>query len=171
MPVLSRNGNGIVNVIHHKHTTQKISSKSGILRTCSYQFTGKPDHSRLLQRIPLGKTTSSIDTVKWKERSTAETVFLQKFDHMLGSLFIVCDNVLNTSAKSRLNGDLILLVYLDQICYNTLNSRYSVLLFHYTADTVSVSVIALCNIFQRFQPGSLTVICTLADFHLAVLFL
>ena len=47
VPVLSGNGNGIVNVVHHKHASQKIGGKSCIFRTCGHQLTGKPDHARL----------------------------------------------------------------------------------------------------------------------------
>ena len=90
---------------------------------------------------------------------------------MLGSLLIVCNNVLDTSAKSCLDGNLVLLIYLDQICHNALNPRHPVFLLHNTADTVSISVITLGNILQRFQPGSLAVVRALADLHLAVLLL
>ena len=65
---------------------------------------------------------------------------------MLGSLFIVCDNILDASAKCRLNGDLVVFLHMDDICHNATDARYMVFLLHDAADAVSIAIVAFRNI-------------------------
>ena len=130
----------------------------------------KPDHSLLPQRSSIGKTASSHIS-KGQECSPSVTVLFQKFDHMLGCLVIVRDNVLNTASQSRLYRHLILFFYPDQVCHYPVNTRTPLLLLHHSSNTVSISLIPLCDVFQRFQSGFLPVISCLTDLHLSVLIL
>ena len=171
VPVLSSNGNGMINMIYYQHTSQQKFRNLLILRCSGHQFTGHTDHSRLLQRLPRGKISSRADAAHRQKSSTAVPVFLQKFNQCLRSLIIVRYNILNATSKCRFNGYFIILIYLDQICHNTLDSRNPFFLFHYPADTVTVAVITLCNITQGFQPGSFSVISSLVCFQLSVLLL
>ena len=50
---------------------------------------------------------------------------------------------------------------MNDICYNTTNPRFFCFLLHNSSYTVAIAIIAFCDITQRFQSGSLSVIGSL----------
>ena len=102
--------------------------------------------------------------------STTIPVLFQIFNHLTGGILIVRYNILDTSAQCCLNGGLIRFFHFDQICDNTVNSRCICLTLHDPADAVAISVIALRDITQRFQTGTVLVILLLALIHPATQF-
>ena len=161
----------MINVINYQHSSKKEFRDLLILRSYGHQFAGNPHNARLFQCFFRCKLTSGTYAAHGKKGRTSITILFQKFDHGFGSLLIICNNILNAPTKSCLDSDLIIFVYLDQICDNTLDSRNTFFLFHNSPDTVSVSIIALRDISERIQPGCLSVIGCLFCFQLCVLFL
>ena len=141
----------MINVINYQHSSKKKFRNLLILRGHRHQFTGNSHNSRFFQCFLRCKLTAWTDTAHREKGCTSITVLFQKFNHHLGSLFIICNDILDTSAKCCLNSDLIIFVYLDQICNNALDSRNTFLLLHNSPDTVSVSIITLRNISERIQ--------------------
>ena len=107
---------------------------------------------------------------KRQERRASKFIFLQKCDHSLCRIFIVSDNILDTASQSCLNSDLIFLVYFNDIRHYTDQTFFTVFVRHNFADTVSVAVITLGNIFKGFQPGRFSVICSLANAQFLLFF-
>ena len=160
----------MINIIYNKDTAQKIHDQFTVFFICIYKSIGSTHNSRFTQHIPLIQSTSSADIRQRKKCSTAKAVFLQKTNHTFSCLFIICDDILNTSAQCSFNRNLIVFLHMNDISHNTFNTGFTVFLFHYTTDTVSISIITFCNVFKRFQAGSLTMVCCLTDFHLRILF-
>ena len=136
----------MVNIIYDQHTTKKIHNEFAVLSICFYKRICCSDNTRFTQDIFLRKATTSTDIGKRKESCPSVAVLLQKADHTLRSLFIICNNILNTSSKCCLNSDLIFLIDLNDIRYNTDQTFLTFFIRHYLSDTVTISVIALCNI-------------------------
>ena len=65
------------------------------------------------------------------------------FDQYLRGLFRVRDDVLDRSAESSLDGDLIFLRNINEVRHNAVDAFYPVTDLHDTLDAVSVAVIAL----------------------------
>ena len=137
----------MINMIHYQNPSQKVLYQSAVLSFCLNQRICCSDHAFFSQHFSLRNTASSAHIRQRKKGSPAKAVFLQKSNHPFSCLFIICDNVLNASSKSSLNGDLVIFLYMDDVCHYSVDSRFSAFLFHYAANTVSVSVIPLCKIF------------------------
>ena len=123
----------------------------------------RSDHALLFERLRISYSSASVHARERKKCRPSELVLLQEGDHPFRRLFIVCDNILDTSSKSGLDGDLVLFVHLDDISHNTDQAFFPVPVCHDFPDAVPVSVISLGNVFQRFQSGGLSVVCGLAD--------
>ena len=64
-------------------------------------------------------TVSAKDLRQWEKCCATEFILFQKFNHTFCCLFVICNNILDTAAKSRLNGCLIFFFYFNNICNNT----------------------------------------------------
>ena len=113
----------MINVINYQHSSKKEFRDLLILRSYGHQFAGNPHNARLFQCFFRCKLTSGTYAAHGKKGRTSITILFQKFDHGFGGLLIICNNILNAPTKSCLDSDLIIFVYLDQICDNTLDSR------------------------------------------------
>ena len=156
----------MINVVNNKRTSQKIRCKTVVFRIDCNKCIRRSDHSRLFQRFRSADSITRTNTCKRKKCCTSKLILLKELNHPLSSIFITGNNILDTSAKCSLNRNLILLFYFDEICNNTEKSRFLVLVVHDTPNAVSISIITLCNIFQRLQSGLLPVIRSLADTEL-----
>ena len=164
--VFSRNGNSMVNMVYHQSSPQQIIGKPLILCRNRYQFTGHANNPRLFQRTGIVKDFFILHAGQRQERSPSIFILFQKSNHFLGCIFVVCNDILNAAAQSRLNSCLIAFFHLQKVCHNTPDAGYLLLLFHNPTNTISVSIITLCNITQRFQSGSLSVISCLPHLQL-----
>ena len=113
---------------------------------------GKPDHTLLVQGFRIPDAAPRFHAGERKKCGAAELILLQKCNHPLCSVLIVCYDILDTSAKSCLDRDLVFLIYLDNISDYSDQAFFFLLVRHHFSDTVSVPVVALGNIFERFQP-------------------
>ena len=161
------NGDTVVNMVHHQGSAQQVIGKPFIFRIHSHQLTGNPDDARLFQGRGIGKGLFIFHAGKGQERGTAIFVPFQEGDQFLGCALIVCNYVLDTAAQGSLDGCLIILLDFDQIRHNTPDARDIFLLLHDTADAVAVSVVALRDVLQGFQAGSLPVISCLSHIQLS----
>ena len=82
-------------------------------------------------------------------------ILFQKADHFLGGLLILRHDILDISAQRRLDCNLVLLLHLNNVRYNSEKLRITAFLLHNLADAVAVSVITLRNVSKRFQSGLL----------------
>ena len=161
----------MVNIIYDQHTTKKIHNEFAVLSICFYKRICCSDNTRFTQDIFLRKATTSTDIGKRKESCPSVAVLLQKADHTLRSLFMICNNILDTATKCCLDSNFIIFLYMNNIGNYAPDTRFTAFLLHNATDTVTVTIIPLCNVAERFQTGCLPVICSLSDFHLRILFL
>ena len=59
---------------------------------------------------------------------------------------------------------------MNDISHHAPDTRFPGFLFHNTPDTVAISVITFRDVFKRFQTGCFSVISSLTDLHLGILF-
>lgn len=103
-------------------------------------------------RIP--DSSAAMHTCQRKKCCPSEFITLKEINHTLGCIFIICNNILNTSSKRCLNSDLIRpFIDLNDIRYNTDQTFLTFFIRHYLSDTVTISVIALCNILLMTPDG------------------
>ena len=95
--------------------------------------------------------------------------FSEEADHGLSRLVRIGHDILDAAAKRRLDGDLVVLIHLDQVRHDAFDARIAFFLFHDAADGTSVAVIPLRDILKRFKPRGLPVVGSLPDLHLFVL--
>ena len=129
-----------------------------------YKRRSKTNDSLLLQRLRTGDSASSGNSGKRQEGRPPVFILFQKFNQQLRRLLRIGNDILNAAAKRRLDRDLICLLDLDDIRYDTVNARHPFLLLHDTPDTVAIAIIAFRNVPQGFQAG-----CTAMIFRLLLL--
>ena len=139
----------MIDVVYNNKSSEKIFHKPVKSRLRMNQRGSKTDHTRLLQNILCLIDSPSGNIRQRKERGTSIAVLFQKGDHCFGGLLIVRNDILDTSAKRCLNGDLVILLHTDNIGNNTDNARVMLLLLHDTAYTLSKALVPLCHVFQR----------------------
>ena len=87
-----------------------------------------------------------MHTGKGEEGSPSEFIFLKEGDHPFCGFLIICNNILNISAKSSFYGNLIFFIHLYNIGDYADQTSFPVFIGHDFPDTVSITVIALSNI-------------------------
>ena len=73
----------------------------------------KTDNSCFIQCLWLSDSSMGTDLRQWEKCCTTEFILFQKFNHTFCCLFVICNNILDTTAKSRLNGCLIFFLYFN----------------------------------------------------------
>ena len=147
--ILAGKGQRIIHGLGYNHTSQQICNHAFVLGITVHQFGSKADDALILQYFCLLEVATTIHTGNRKEGCTTQMILLQEINHALRCLFILGNNVLDVTAKSGLNGNLVLLLYVNQVCNNAMDTGILVLLLHNGTNTLTVSVITLCNILQR----------------------
>ena len=160
----------MVNVINDKHASKEIHDQFTVFFISLHKRIGSSYNTGLIQHISLIQPTPSTDVGKRKKCSTSESILLQETDHTFGCLFVICNDILYASTQCCFDGNFVILLYMDDISYNTFDTGFPAFLFHDTANAVPVTIVAFSNIFQRFQTGCLSMISGLSNFHLGILF-
>ena len=137
--------------IDYHDPSQKVFYNSVVFCVVFHQCAGKSDYSVFLQNARLFDPASSFYGSQRQKRSSSEPVFFQIGNHSLGRFIVAGNNILYVSSKRRLDCRFIHFIHFDQIRYDAEKTVFFVFLLHYFSNAVSVSVVTLRNIFQRFQ--------------------
>ena len=131
---------------------------------CHAQSTALIEHFGRLKflRIP--------DRIQRQEGRTSEAVLLQIFDHLLCRFFIFRNDVLDITAKRRLDCGLKTFFRFDDIRNDTDHTLHIALPLHDAAHGVSVSFVTLGQVRDRFQLGLVLMVCDLLFLQFPVQF-
>ncbi len=156
-------------MVHHNGPSQQLVSEP--LKTLLHmdQRIGQADDALLLQRLLIPDTGISMHTGQRKKSRPPEFIFFQKLDHPFCRFLGIRHHVLDTAAQRGLDGDLIFLFHLDDIRHDPKEPRLPVPVCHHLSDAVSIAVVPLGNIFQRFQTGGFPVVGGLPQAELFLL--
>ena len=133
-------------MIDHNHPAQQITGQSPVLFIHRHQITCKPQNARFPERAFLIKGTSVSNTRQGKKCGPAVFIFFQIFNQLFRRLLRIGYDILNTSAKSRLNRRLIFFCRGNNIRHNAVYPDHTIPDLHNAADAVAVAVVALCQI-------------------------
>ena len=150
--VFPRDPDGIVNVVNHKYTPQKIPGKPYEFLIALYKPGGGSYGTRLTESPFFRKLLSCVYAVQRKKCRPPVPVFFQELYHCFGDILIFGNYVLDTSAKSCLNGDLIILFNMYQVSNNPEYAGIFFLLLHYPSDGIAIAVVSLSHVPQAFKP-------------------
>ena len=67
-----------------------------------------PMHSLFIEQCFILRIPFGTDARQWKESRTSKTILLQEANHLLRCTFILCYDILDISAQSRLDRCLVL---------------------------------------------------------------
>ena len=133
-------------MVNHQCSAKQIFGKHRKFIFCTDQCMGDTDDTCFLQHIFFIENVIAFDGCQWQECCTSKLIGLQIPNHGLCSLLIVGNDILNASSKGCFNGNLIVFLYLNQICHNAQDSASALFLLHDLTDRVSITIIALCQI-------------------------
>ena len=161
--------NSMINLIHNNGSPQQSPDNTAVNRVTADQFvrfaqnTGFPQNRRISESLffPHGR--------QGKEGGSPVVPLFQVINQIFGCILIVCDNILEAAAERGFDGRLVFLIGLDQIRNHAMNPRIVFLLLHDLFDAVSVPLVPLGDIAERFQSGGLSVKGCLSDFQLLIL--
>ena len=148
----------MVDIVHHDRPAEQVLRQAPVLLFHLYEGVGKAHNPLFPKRLRAGQPSAPADACKREKGSPPIPVLLQEIDHPLGRLLRVCDNVLDAASKGGLNGNLILLVHLDDVRHHAQDALFLFSLLHNPADAAAVAVIPLGDIFQGLQAGLLPVV-------------
>ena len=146
LAVFSRNCDSVINMVYYNRASKQLICQSVKSWFHMDQCIRKSDHARLFECFRIPDSSAAMHTCQRKKCCPSEFITLKEINHTLGCIFIICNNILNTSSKRCLNSDLIFLIDLNDIRYNTDQTFLTFFIRHYLSYTVTISVIALCNI-------------------------
>ena len=159
----------MLNVIRYHRTPQKIFYKPFILPVCLYQTACQADNSLFMQRLFLIKKILISNAGQRQECCASEFIAFQKLNHTLRCIFILCDNILNTASESCFNCRFVGLFYFNNVCHYPKQPFFLRFPAHHLPYAVPIALIPLRDIFQRLQPGSLSMVRRLSRLYFFIL--
>ena len=151
----SGNFHCIINMIDNNNSSQHSLCNITIFCISMNQFICHADHTFFFQYFRCLKLLRILNAVQRQKGSTSRFGSLEISDHFLGSIFIICNNILNITAQGYLNCCFIFRLRLNNICNNTDNTFFVLLALHYFLYASAITFIAFRQIYNCLEFGLL----------------
>ena len=138
-------------MIYHQDPSQHVFCHVFVPGVHLDKLVRNPDHTLFLESLLVLKALRACQAGKGQKGCTPCLCLLQVGNHSLGSLLILCDNILDAAPKSRLYGGLVLLIHLNDVRNDADNSLFPVFAFHHLFYASAISLIALGEIGESLQ--------------------